>query len=281
MKVLITGGKGQLGSELKEQLRHSYAVWNPGKSELDITQKETVESIITSYHPEMIIHAAAFTAVDHCETDRKKAFEVNGIGTSYVVSAAKKVNARVIYISTDYVFDGKKRIPYTEDDEPNPQTIYGLSKWMGEKFVQNYENGTIVRTSWLYGHSGKNFVKTMLQLAKTKKEIKVVNDQIGTPTYVNDLVQIIIQLFEKENGLYHVSNTGSCSWYEFARHIFMLSGYDSNIVLPITTEEYHSMTPRPKYSVLDLRKLKRKEIKPLRPWFEALKEFLRKEFSND
>ncbi|WP_227551522.1 dTDP-4-dehydrorhamnose reductase [Metabacillus sediminilitoris] len=277
MDILITGAHGQLGKELGRKLSLFHSVVSLGKKELDITKQEEVAKIISHVNPQIIIHAAAFTAVDQCETDRKKAFEVNGLGAGYIAQAANKVNARMFYISSDYVFDGNKQTPYIEGDEPNPQSTYGMSKWLGEKFVLNLYNGTVIRTSWLYGHDGKNFVKTMLELAKKKKEIKVVNDQIGSPTYVNDLTESIIQLLDKKNGIYHVSNSGSCTWYEFARTIFEEAGFNPKLVLPTTTKEYGALATRPRYSVLENSALLRESIKPLRLWNEALKEFIRKE----
>ncbi|MCS0674073.1 dTDP-4-dehydrorhamnose reductase, partial [Cytobacillus firmus] len=223
----------------------------------------------------------AFTAVDQCEIKCKEAFEVNGLGSGFVAQAANKVNARMFYISSDYVFDGRKQSPYTEEDEPNPQSTYGMSKWLGEKLVQKFTNGTIIRTSWLFGHDGKNFVKTMLDLAEKNKEIKVVNDQIGSPTYVNDLAETIIELLNKKSGIYHVTNSGSCSWYEFARTIFKEAGFSPGLVHPIMTEEYGALAPRPPYSILAHDALIRENVKVPRPWNEALQEFIRKEKSND
>lgn len=277
LNILITGGKGQLGTELARQLCPFYSVQSLGKKELDITCPDQVETQVFSCKPDVIIHAAAFTAVEECEKKQKKAFEVNALGTNSVVQAARKVQARVIYISTDYVFDGKKEIPYGEDDETNPLSIYGLSKWLGETFVLSYPKGTVVRTSWLYGHEGKNFVKTMLQLADRDEQIKVVEDQRGSPTYARDLVQVILQLLKKENGIYHVSNTGSCTWFEFAKTILDMAGYDSTSVVPICTEQYPSIAPRPKFSVLGHDGLKKVNIPLPRPWQEALKDFLHKE----
>lgn len=170
---------------------------------------------------------------------------MNGIGAGNIAQATSRVGARMFYISSDYVFDGNKQLPYTEEEETNPQSIYGLSKWLGEKMVQDYHNGTIIRTSWLYGHDGKNFVKTMIELGKKGKEIKVVNDQIGSPTYVNDLVETIVQLFDKKSGTYHISNSGSCGWFEFARAIFMEAGFNPETIQPITTKEYGALAPRP------------------------------------
>ncbi|WP_102275740.1 dTDP-4-dehydrorhamnose reductase [Cytobacillus massiliigabonensis] len=277
MDILITGAHGQLGKELEKQLCPSYTVICLGKKDLDITNKNQVDHVISHYKPQLIIHAAAFTAVDQCEIEPKKAMEVNALGTQYIAQAANKIQARMFYISSDYVFDGKKNQPYTEEDEPNPQSIYGLSKWMGERLVLQCQNTTIIRTSWLYGHGGNNFVKTMLNLSKIGKEIKVVNDQVGSPTYVNDLTEVILQLIHKKNGIYHISNSGSCTWHEFARAIFEEAGVNSDFVLPITTGEYKALAPRPQFSVFSHQALLREKIAIPRPWKEALKEFIRRE----
>ncbi|MBT2686895.1 dTDP-4-dehydrorhamnose reductase [Bacillus sp. ISL-47] len=277
MKVLITGAHGQLGKELQRQTSCLYNVTCLGKEELDITDKNKIDNIIAQVKPSKIIHAAAYTAVDNCELDQKKAIEVNGIGTAYIVQAANKVNARVFYISSDYVFDGRKKSPYFEADNPNPQSIYGLSKWLGERYVLDFNNGTVIRTSWLYGHDGKNFVKTMLNLAERNQNLKVVNDQIGSPTYVKDLAEKVIELFDKKSGVYHVSNSGECSWYEFAQAIFKEAGFNQENILPTTTEEFGALAPRPRYSVLGHNALIREHIEVPRIWTDALKEFIRKE----
>lgn len=277
MIVLITGGDGQLGKELARKLGIHHKVYSLGRSELDITKKEKVENVVTSLKPDVIIHTAAFTSVDQCETEIRKAMTVNGIGTSYIALAAKKVNAKLIYISTDYVFDGLSRVEYSEEQRPNPQTIYGLSKWMGEQFTLTICKGTVIRTSWLYGHDGKNFVKTMIGLANQKKEIQVVNDQIGSPTYVPDLADTIIQLIYKNNEIYHISNSGFCSWYDFAKAILIEKGFNQELIKPVSTYEYGALAPRPKYSVLDHRNLIKEGILPLRHWREALKEYIREE----
>lgn len=277
LDIVITGAHGQLGKELERTLSHSHSVVSLSKHNLDITEKDEVNKIITELKPQIIIHAAAFTAVDQCETERKKAFEVNVLGTGYVALAANIVRARMFYISSDYVFDGKKQTPYLEEDVPNPKSIYGMSKWIGEKLVLSINNGTIIRTSWLYGHDGKNFVKTMLELAKKNKKIKVVADQIGSPTYVKDLSETIIQLFDKKSGIYHVSNSGSCSWFSFAKTIFEEAGYNPDLVHPTTTEEYCALAPRPHFSVLGHEALIQENISIPRPWHEAIREFIRKE----
>lgn len=277
MIFLITGGEGQLGRELARKLGIIHKVYSLGKSELDITKKDEVENVITTLKPDVIIHTAGFTAVDQCEAEIRKAMIVNGIGTSYVSHAARKVDAHLIYISTDYVFDGLSRVEYKEEQNPNPQSIYGFSKWIGEQYTLNTSKGTVVRTSWLYGHDGKNFVKTMINLANQNKEIKVVNDQIGSPTYVPDLADTIIKLIHKKNGIYHVSNTGFCSWYDFAKAILIEKGINQELIKPISTNDYGAVAPRPSYSVLGHKALINEGIPPLRHWREALKEFIREE----
>lgn len=277
LNILITGAHGQLGKELEKQLYPFHSVIGLGKKDLDITNKYRVDDIISHYKPQLIIHAAAFTAVDQCEIEQKKAMEVNALGTQYIAQAANNIQARMFYISSDYVFDGRKNQPYTEEDEPNPLSIYGLSKWMGEQLTRLCHHTTIIRTSWLYGHGRNNFVKTMINLSKEGKEIKVVNDQLGSPTYVNDLTEVILQLMHKNNGIYHISNSGSCTWYEFARAIFEEAGVNPDLVLPIKTEEYKALAPRPQFSAFSHQALLREEIALPRPWKEALKEFIRKE----
>ncbi|MBT2618566.1 MULTISPECIES: dTDP-4-dehydrorhamnose reductase [unclassified Bacillus (in: firmicutes)] len=281
MDIVITGANGQLGKELERRLGPFHNVVSLSKNDLDISEKEEVYKKITHLEPQIIIHAAAFTAVDQCETDRRKAFEVNSLGTGYISNAANMVGARVFYISSDYVFDGNKQSPYLEEDVPNPQSIYGISKWIGEQFVLSINNGIVIRTSWLYGHEGKNFVKTMLELAKKNKEIRVVNDQVGSPTYVNDLAETISHLLNKKSGIYHVCNEGSCSWYIFAKAIFEEAGFDPYLVKTITTEEFGALAPRPHFSVLENKALLRENVQIPRPWNEALKEFIRKEVCHD
>jgi dTDP-4-dehydrorhamnose reductase len=281
LDIVITGANGQLGKELERRLGPIHTVVSLSKNDLDISEKEEVYKKITQLEPQIIIHAAAFTAVDQCETDRRKAFEVNSLGTGYISNAANMVGARVFYISSDYVFDGNKQSPYSEEDVPNPQSIYGISKWIGEQFVLSINNGIVIRTSWLYGHEGKNFVKTMLELAKKNKEIRVVNDQVGSPTYVNDLAETISHLLDKKNGIYHVCNEGSCSWYIFAKAIFEEAGFDPYLVKTITTEEFGALAPRPHFSVLENKALLRENVQIPRPWNEALKEFIRKEVCHD
>ncbi|OIJ18605.1 dTDP-4-dehydrorhamnose reductase [Anaerobacillus alkalidiazotrophicus] len=282
MRILITGANGQLGKELAEKAKQLATVTALGKDQLDITNQIHVSQVINSLKPDVIIHAAAYTAVDQCEHDKMKAFEVNSLGTLHVAKEAKQSGAKMVYISSDYVFSGDKTTPYREEDHPNPKSVYGLSKWLGEQLVRSIiEESYIVRTSWLYGSSGKNFVKTMLKLAEQRNEVKVVDDQIGSPTYTKDLADVIMQLIGKTYGIYHVSNSGFCSWYMFAKYIFKEAGFDPNLIKPITTEAYGALAPRPAYSVLAHNSLKREEIEKPRRWEEAVDEFIREELKHD
>jgi dTDP-4-dehydrorhamnose reductase len=237
-----------------------------------------VDEIVTSFSPHYVFHSAAYTAVDQCEEDTVKAFQVNSIGALNVAKACKKVGSTMIYISSDYVFDGTKTTPYVETDIPKSKSIYGLSKWLGEELIlKTLSESYVVRTSWLFGHGGKNFVKTMVKLAKAQKEVKVVSDQIGSPTYVNDLADVLVQLIQKPYGIYHVSNDGQCSWYQFAKAIYEYVGTDPSLVQPITTKEYGAPAKRPAYSLLNLTKLVLNDIPKPRHWNYALKEYLSKE----
>ncbi|WP_227938060.1 dTDP-4-dehydrorhamnose reductase [Alkalihalobacillus deserti] len=280
--LLITGAAGQLGKEITKQAKDDFKVTSLGRVELNITNSSLVKETIKFLKPDCIIHAAAYTAVDQCEIEKKKAFEVNALGASCVANAANLIGAKLIYISSDFVFDGSKNEPYQIGDEPNPLSTYGLSKWLGEKLVnKNTENCTIVRTSWLYGHYGNNFVKTMLRLAKKGQPINVVNDQIGSPTYVNDLVDYLLKLIDKPDGTYHVSNAGYCSWYNFAKKIFNYAGYDSNLIRPTTTEKFGSKALRPSYSVMSHQQLQNVGLEIPRAWDIALENFLREELTSD
>ncbi|MCM3708095.1 dTDP-4-dehydrorhamnose reductase [Cytobacillus firmus] len=277
MIILITGGEGQLGRELVRKLGGFHKVYSLGKSELDITSKEEVDTVIGQLKPDVIIHAAAFTAVDQCEIEIIKAFNVNAIGTAFVANAASRVGAKLFYISTDYVFDGQSNDKYSERHTPNPLSIYGMSKWMGEQFTLNLSNATVIRTSWLYGHEGKNFVRTLINLAKNNSEIRVVNDQLGSPTYVNDLAEFILKLLDKKNGIYHFSNRGICSWYDFGKAIFFEKGINHKLIKPISSNDYGSLAPRPKFSALGHTALLKEGFTPPRHWRDALKDFIREE----
>lgn len=278
MRVLITGGRGQLGRELAKVFgaEEGHAVLAPGRAELDVTRPEEVRRAFHDFCPEAVVHAAANTNVDGCELDEDGAYLVNALGTRNVAAAAEEAGARLVYISTDYVFDGRSRRPYKEFDPPGPLSVYGKSKLAGERFASAFcRRHFIVRTSWLYGPHGKNFVKTMLALGEQKGEVAVVDDQVGSPTYAPDLARFVAALVKTElYGTYHATNAGACSWYEFARAIFRAAGLERVKVRPITTAELNRPAPRPAYSVLDNCCLRLQGLPGLRPWEEALREFL-------
>ncbi|ANB59829.1 dTDP-4-dehydrorhamnose reductase [Anoxybacteroides amylolyticum] len=280
MKIVVTGANGQLGQELVRQLQQTnFELYSFTKSDLDITNESIVNEVITKIKPDIIINAAAYTKVDQAEIEEEIAYLVNAFGQRSLAVAAEKVGAKICYISTDYVFDGNSTVPYREYDQTNPLGVYGKSKLVGEELTKSLcSRYFIVRTAWVYGEFGQNFVKTMLRLAKEKEEIGVVNDQIGSPTYTVDLAHFIIELVQTEKfGIYHATNSEACSWYEFAKAIFE----ESNIhvkVNPITTEQFPRPAARPKYSVLDNFSLKVNGFPMLRHWREALKEFLKTDF---
>ena len=221
MKILITGAYGMLGSDLREVLKNFELICT-GSKDLDITDEEGVMDFINEHCPDLVINAAAYTAVDDCETHYDEAYAVNAIGPKNLAMACNKINVPLIHISTDYVFEGSKRTPLIESDKLGPKSAYGKTKLAGEKFIQEKtEKYFILRTSWLYGLHGKNFVSTMLDLAESHDEITVVDDQIGSPTYSLDLAVAITNLLHSDKyGIYHVTNEGECSWYEFSKLIF-------------------------------------------------------------
>ncbi len=278
MKILITGSKGQLGSELVDLLSKDNEVYGFDYEEMDITDKNCVIEIISKIVPDIVIHCAAFVDADGCETDIKTAFDVNTIGTGNVVIASKITKSKMIYISSDYVFDGEKNSPYLEYDIPNPISIYGISKYAGEQIVRHYlEKFFIVRTAWLYRRVGKNFVNTIINLAKDKKELRVVNDQVGSPTYVPDLAKAISTLISTDYyGIYHITNSGKVSWYEFTKKILKYADIKDVKVSPISSEELNKPAPRPKYSVLKNLNLEKKKIYKMRNWELALRDYFGK-----
>lgn len=284
--ILITGANGQLGralnAVLKEQLDSDTIILNTSRREptayspiiLDITNPLSVTNIVQDLRPDIIVNCVAHTAVDLCESEKEKAYEMNALGPKNLAVAAHAIDAKFIHISTDYVFDGEKKTPYTEEDETNPQTVYGQTKLEGERLVQNYcEKYFIIRTAWLYG-TGMNFVNTMLRLAEDHTEVGVVRDQFGTPTSAQELAKAIVFLMNTENyGLYHGTCEGIATWYEFATEIFRLAGKAVK-VKSLTTEEYPTPAKRPKYSVLENKKLKELDYY-MKPWKEALQEYMK------
>lgn len=277
MKIIITGAQGQLGQELVKQLdkKYEYDVIKTDRDTLDITNIENVNTFILEQNPDVVINCAAHTAVDLCETDMENAYKINAIGPRNLAIACEKVGAKLVQVSTDYVFDGNGVRPYREDDITCPNSVYGTSKLMGENFVREFcSKYFIVRTAWLYGE-GNNFVRTMLKLSETNSELNIVNDQIGSPTSTVDLAKAIIDLIHTEHyGIYHGTCEGQCSWYDFAKKIFEIKNIDIK-VNPVTSNEFKRPAPRPKYSVLDNFMLKLVGLNSFRKWEDSLEEYLK------
>lgn len=283
MKVLVTGASGQLGRDVVLLLeKEGHDILACDRDQMDITNQAQCNEVISSYHPEVIIHCALYTAVDAAETDTDGAYKVNAVGTRNVAVAAEKVGAKLIYISTDYVFDGQSTTPYQEYDDTNPRSVYGKSKRAGEWLVQSLcSKWFVVRTSWVYGLHGNNFVKTMLKLGQEKPKLQVVHDQKGSPTYTVDLALFLIELMGTEKyGIYHASNCGDCTWYEFTQAIFeeaqTVVGVSIQAELePCTTEQFPRPAPRPVNSVMDHLSIRTNGLTDLRPWREGLRDFIR------
>lgn len=277
--ILVTGAEGQLGSELVKVLSDGYLIIPAGRADFDITHFEATRNFIKEAQPDAIIHTAAFTDVDDCENQQDKAFNVNAVGTKNVAIVAKEIDVRLFYISTDYVFDGTKEDPYLETDKPNPVNAYGKSKLLGENFVkEQLHKFFIIRTAWLYGLGGKNFVKTMLNLARRGKQLQVVDDQRGTPTYAVDLARQIKKLLPLTSyGTYHCVSQGNCTWYEFALEIFKSPNtrdLKPITIRPVTSEEFSRPAKRPKNSVLKNHMLKLQGLDIMPPWEGSLREFM-------
>jgi len=275
LKIALTGSDGMLGQDIQRVFTDVELV-NFTLNDFDITDPDRTLSVIKQASPDYLIHPAAYTDVDGCENNPETAYRVNAVGAKNVTNACEEIGCPVIYISTDYVFDGTKEEPYLETDEPNPLNEYGLSKLNGERFVSSLtESFYVVRTSWLYGKNGKNFVETISRLLLERDEIKVVNDQTGSPTYTYDLALKLRELIGKDYGTYHITNSSKCSWYEFALEIATLKQSDTKII-PVTSDEYKLPARRPAHSILANAKLKQAGIKELRSWKEALREYMAK-----
>lgn len=275
-RVLVTGAKGQLGYDVVRLFRETgHEVYEFGRNELDITNSSDVLEKFEQIRPDWVIHLAAYTAVDQAESDIEEAFLVNAYGTRNIAVSAEKVGAKLIYISTDYVFNGESDTPYNEFDTPSPLGVYGESKFAGEQFVREFNSRFfIVRTSWVFGKNGNNFVNTMLNLAETNTQLKVVNDQRGCPTYTVDLAKCLLSLADTDLfGTYHVSNSGSCTWYEFAKEIFIRKGMTIEVV-PVTTTEFPRPAKRPKNSSFDHMALRLNGFAEMPRWQDALDRFL-------
>jgi len=278
-RILVIGAKGMLGRDLVEVLRTSsrndeVVAWDLG--DLDIREEQSTIAKIESIYPEIVINVAAFTHVDECESNEEKVFTINAEGMRHVALGALRCHAKVVYLSTDYVFDGRKKEPYLESDPPNPLNVYGRSKWKGEQYVQELvENSLIIRTQWLYGSYGNNFVTSILRQVREKRVLSIVNDQIGSPTYTKDLSKAIFVLIQLDvKGIFHVANRDLCTWYQFGQAILKLTGIVGVKIIPISSKELGRPAPRPSYSALSTQKLKRETGMMLRPWSEALKDYL-------
>jgi len=281
MKALVTGATGQLGTDVVTILRsNGYGVLACGRKELDITDLAQCQQLMGQFQPDVVIHCAAYTAVDAAETDIDGAYKVNAVGTRNIAVSAESNGAKLIYISTDYVFDGTSEESYQEYDNTNPQSIYGKSKRAGEVLVQSLSSRYfIVRTSWVYGAQGSNFVKTMLRLGQEKPSLKVVHDQKGSPTYTVDLTNFLLELMPTEKyGVYHASNSGACTWYEFTQAIFEEARKLGISIIaepePCSTDEFPRPAHRPANSVMEHLSIRTNGFQDLRPWREGLKHFL-------
>jgi len=278
-RILVIGAKGMLGRDLVHELQSSFSddeVLGWDIDEIDIRKEQETVTKIEGFRPAIVINLAGYTDVDGCESNEQEAFAANADGMRHVAIGVRRCGAKVIYLSTDYVFDGEKGKPYLEDDPPNPLSIYGRSKWKGEQSVLKLAgDGLIIRTQWLYGRHGRNFVTAILRQAKEKKVLSIVNDQIGSPTYTVDLSRAIVLLIRKKaSGIFHVTNSDICSWYDFGQAILRLSEMEEVKVLPISSGELNRKAARPSYSVLSTEKFKQEIGIKLRPWSEALKDFL-------
>ena len=276
MKVLVTGVGGQLGYDvIKELQKRNIECIGVDKVEFDVTDFEAAYKFIINYMPDAVIHCSAYTAVDKAEDESELCHLVNAVGTENIAKICKEIDAKMIYISTDYVFDGTKDGYYEVDDIPNPINVYGKTKLAGEKAVQEIiDKYFIVRISWVFGINGNNFVKTMLRLGKERSELNVVADQIGSPTYTADLAQLLVDMVQTDKyGIYHATNEGVCSWAEFAEGIFRVAGMDVR-VNHITTSEYPTRAKRPMNSRMIKQILKKRGFAYLPIWEDALKRFL-------
>lgn len=276
MRILLTGAGGMLGQALRGQLSGVHEVVALRHAELDVTDLDAARSALARAKPEVVVHAGAWTDVDGCELDPNRAWRVNALGSRNVAVACQLSGAACCYLSTDYVFDGTKPEPYTEFDLPNPISRYGGSKLAGERFVQTLiPRHWIVRSSWLFGPGGKNFVKTILAKARAGEHLRVVDDQTGSPTYTEDLARAMSQLLgEPRYGIWHVTNSGACSWYEFVAVILEHTGLRGAKLEPITSKELDRPAARPRNSVLRNYCWEIEGWSSLRPWADALRDYL-------
>jgi len=276
MKILLLGHKGMLGTDLLTQMRLHHEIVGMDKEEIDITSADECAKAIGKTAPQIVINAAGYTNVDGCETAKEECFAVNAEALKNIAVACHRKNIRIIHFSTDYVFNGTGSAPYKEDDDCDPINTYGASKLAGERYLQTLaQNYIIIRTAWLYGVNGKNFVRTILEKAKTTPRLTVVDDQLGSPTHTKDLAAAVDLLIEKNaQGIFHVTNRGSCSWYQFAVKILQEAGIDDVEVSPIKSDQLAIQAKRPAYSVLSMQKFIQTTGKAMQPWQLGLQDYL-------
>lgn len=277
MKVLVTGVKGQLGYDVVNELeKRGHDTYGTDVDNMDITDSTAVEKIIKEYMPDVVIHCAAYTAVDNAEDNIDLCRRINKDGTENIARVCKEIDAKMIYISTDYVFDGQGTRPWEPEDKADPLNVYGLTKYEGEQAVQKYlDRFFIVRIAWVFGVNGKNFIKTMLRLGKERGAVSVVNDQFGSPTYTFDLARLLADMAESDKyGIYHATNEGDfCSWYEFACYIFEAAGMNVKVT-PVTSSEFPAKAKRPENSRMSKDKLSAKGFERLPDWKDAVKRYV-------
>lgn len=276
MRILVTGVKGQLGHDVMNELaKRGHTGIGVDVEEMDITDAKKVDEVIRASEVEAVIHCAAYTAVDAAEDQAELCRKINAEGTENIAKVCKELDIKMMYISTDYVFDGEGTRPWEPDDERHPLNVYGQTKYEGELAVEKYlDKFFTIRIAWVFGVNGKNFIKTMLKLSETHDELNVVDDQIGSPTYTYDLAVLMVDMIETEKyGRYHATNEGLCSWYEFACEIFRQAGRDVK-VNPVSSEEFPAKAKRPHNSRMDKSKLTENGFTPLPAWQDALKRYL-------
>lgn len=276
MRFLVTGVKGQLGHDVMEELAlRGHEGIGVDVEEMDITDAQTVDRVIRQAQADGVIHCAAYTAVDAAEDEPEVCMKVNAQGTENIARVCQELDLPMMYISTDYVFDGEGERPWEPQDPCDPLNVYGKSKYLGEVAVQKYlEKYYIVRIAWVFGTNGKNFIKAMLNKAKTTDKVTVVNDQVGSPTYTRDLAVLVVDMMETDRyGIYHATNEGICTWYEFACEIFAQAGIAMEVA-PISADEYPAKAKRPHNSRMDKSRLDEEGFRRLPPWQDALKRYL-------
>ncbi len=275
MKILVTGSDGLVGTNILPDLSKQFDIIPATEEQWDILDKKMGEEIIRAHQPDVLINLAAITNVDGCEDAEERPTGSMQRAPGLLADLCKENNVKLLHFSTDYVFDGMGTRPYTEEDAPNPLSVYGRSKLLGEKkILENYPSSLIVRTEWIYGRGGENFITKITRIAREKGRVEVVDDQTGSPTFAQDLAEPVRALItQNKSGIYHVTNGGACTWFQFAKEIFSILGIDV-LCLPVSSTQIQRKARRPAYSVLDCSKLKRDTGLSLRSWQEALRQYL-------